>query len=616
MTSFPVDVRAHPAGGLLIVPRGEIAPYATRVSDPLVHWAGAAPGRTLVARRDASGAWLGVSYAEALQRVRALGAGLLGLGLSAERPIAILSGNSVEHLLLALAAMYVGIPYAPVSPAYSLARGDLATLRHVVGLLTPGLVAVFGEGPFERALAEVVPAGTVVLTDRSRATAGRHLDLDALAASGDPARAEAERQAVGGDTIAKFLLTSGSTGSPKAVVTTHRMMGANQAMIHQAMPFLSERPPVLVDWLPWNHVFGGSHNVGIVLTHGGTLHIDDGRPTPAGILETVRNLKEVSPTVYFNVPKGFEALLPHLQQDEALRTSFYRHLYACFFAGAGLAQPVWDGLDAVAMQATGRHVPMISGLGATETGPSVTFTTTEMGRAGLIGLPVAGNVVKLVPVEGKLEVRARGPNVTPGYWRQPALTAAAFDEEGYYRLGDAVRFLDERDPARGLIFDGRIAEDFKLSSGTWVSVGPLRAALLAALSPLLQDVVIAGLDRDDVGVLLFLDPVGCRSIGGAAAASRSPGELAADPAIRREIAARLARFAREHPASSKHPVRARLMSTPPSLELGEITDKGSFNQRTVLRVRAAEVEALYDAAAPGAAATLLVDSPPAARSAP
>ncbi len=580
---FPVRIERRADGCVFLTPQGEIPSYPQRLTDWLVRTAAQAPQRTLVARRDARGEWIRVSYAEALRQVRALGGALLERPLSPERPLVILSGNGIEHLLLGLAAMYIGVPYAPVSTSYSLAAGDLARLRHVLELLTPGMIAVFGGGDYARALGAAAPGNPELVTDAVAAAACGGTRFETLVRHGGGAAADAAHARLTGDSIAKFLLTSGSTGQPKAVIMTQRMLCSNQAMVRQAMPFLRDEPPLLVDWLPWNHVFGGCHNVGIVLANGGTLYIDDGRPTSAGIEETARNLREISPTVYFNVPKGFEALLPHLQSDAGLRRNLFRGLRAHFYAGALLSQRVWDGLDRLAVEETGAVIPMISGLGATETGPSVTFTTPEMGRAGTIGLPVAGNVLKLAPVDGKLEIRIKGVNVTPGYWREPRMSAAAFDEEGYYRLGDAARFVDEADPGRGLRFDGRIAEDFKLSSGTWVSVGPLRTALLAALAPLVQDLVIAGLNRDQLGALLFVDPAACRA---------SLDELAA------EIKRRLEAFAHSNPRSSARIGRARLLSTPPSIEAGEMTDKGGLNQRAVLNARSADVDALYAAPPP------------------
>jgi len=380
-------------------------------------------------------------------------------------------------------------------------------------------------------------------------------------------------------------------------------------MLLQSMPFLATEPPVLLDWLPWNHTFGGSHNLGMVLAHGGSLYIDDGRPTPAGLAETLRNLREIAPTVYFNVPKGFEMLAPHLRDDAALRQKFYSRLRAYFFAGASLAQHTWDELDAASIRELGVRTPMLSGLGATETGPSVTFTTPQMGRSGFIGLPAAGALVKLAPVEEKLEIRVRGPSVTPGYWRQPELTSQAFDPEGFYRLGDAVRLVDSQDPTKGLAFDGRIGEDFKLGNGTWVSVGPLRAQIIGALAPVAQDVVIAGLDAEFVTVLVIPDVNACATML-ASAGTLTCAELAGDARLVAWLRRQLGAHARANPASSRSVRRARILPVTPSLDRGEITDKGSINQRAVLRHHAQLVAELYAEAPPAQVAVIEVDSSP------
>jgi feruloyl-CoA synthase len=591
---FSVDVERRANGELLLRPRRRLGEYPARSMDALEHWAQTSPDVVLVARRGADGEWRCVSYAEALRRVRRIAAGLLTRGLSAQRPVVILSGNSIEHLLLAFGCNWAGIPYCPVSPAYSQAGSDLQKLRQVVGLLTPGMVAAFETTRFAAALASVVPPDAEILGDATRIDERVLTQLSDLEC--EPGAAEqAAHDATGPDSIAKFLLTSGSTGSPKAVITTERMLCSNALMTREAMPFVLDEPPVIVDWLPWNHTFGGSHNVGCVLFNGGSLYVDDGKPTPAGFAATLRNLAEIAPTVYFNVPKGFEMLAPQLAADPALRRSFYRRLRCTFFAGAGLAAHTWDALDAQALAERGVRVPMICGMGATETGPSVTFTTPATARSGAIGLPAAGCLVKLSPVEDKLEIRVRSPSIMPGYWRQPELTAAAFDAEGFYRMGDAVRLLDATDPARGLLFDGRIAEDFKLASGTWVSVGPLRAALIAALAPLVQDVVVAGLNADYIAALIVLDVPACRTALGADAARAELAELAAQPRLLELLRSRLAAHAAVHPGSSTRVARAAVLPTPPSLDAGEITDKGSINQRAVLRARAALVRELYAA---------------------
>jgi feruloyl-CoA synthase len=591
---FATQFERRVDGSIVLRPLGDIAPYPRILADHLELWARASPDRVLVARRDATGAWRKVTYAQMLSRIRRVAAGLLSHDLSRERPIAILSGNSIEHLTLSLAAMWAGIPCCPVSPAYSQVSGDLAKFRYVMDLLTPGLVAAFDTPRFSRALS-LVPAQAQIVGDAP--IDGRPvITLESLERD-DAGTVDAAHLATDANTIVRFLLTSGSTGQPKAVITTNRMCCSNAAMLRQSMPFTADEPPVLVDWLPWNHTFGGSHNIGLVLANGGSLYIDDGRPTPSGIAETLRNLREISPTVYFNVPKGFEMLAPQLREDAQLRKTFYRTLRAYFFAGASLAQHTWDELDAASVEELGFKVPMLSGLGATETGPSVTFTTPAMGRSGVIGLPAAGTVVKLAPVDEKLELRVRGPCVTPGYWRQPELTAQAFDSEGYYRLGDAVKLIDPAHPDHGLLFDGRIGEDFKLASGTWVSVGPLRAQLIGVLAPVAQDVVIAGLDAEFISVLVIPDVDACATLLGAAR-TITRAELANQSSLLAWIGERLAAHARAHPASSRCVRRARILPIAPSLDRGEITDKGSINQRAVLRHHADLVAELYSAAPP------------------
>jgi feruloyl-CoA synthase len=371
------------------------------------------------------------------------------------------------------------------------------------------------------------------------------------------------------------------------------MLCVNQQMIAQALPYLREVPPVLVDWLPWNHTFGSNNNLGLVIHNGGTLYLDDGRPIPGEIEKSVRNLREIAPTVYFNVPRGFEELVPYLRRDPELRAKFFSRVGMLCYAGAGLSQPVWDAMDELAVQACGERILWVTGLGATETAPAVTFTRSDGVRSGMIGVPVPGVEVKLAPTEEKLEMRVRGPSVTPGYWRRPELTGAAFDEEGFYRMGDAVRFVDPDDPRRGLVFDGRVAEDFKLSSGTWVSVGPLRAKLIAAGAPLVQDVVIAGLNRDQIGALIFPRLEDCRALCPGLPAKAAASEVLAHDGVRARFQALLDALAREATGSSTRIARAIVLEAPPSIDASEITDKGSINQRAVLRTRAALVEELY-----------------------
>ncbi len=545
-----------------------------------------------MAQRGADGEWISLSYGETRNTARRIAAGLLARGLSAERPLVILSGNDLEHMLLNMGAYYAGVPYAPVSPSYSLLSTDFAKLKHIISLLTPGLVHVGNGQLFGKALAAAVSPAVEVVASESPPGGHSATPFAQLLAETNDAAVDAALAKVGPDTIAKFLFTSGSTGMPKAVINTQRMICSNQIMIRESFPFLAETPPVIVDWLPWHHTFGGNHNIGIVLFNGGSFYIDDGKPTPTGIAETVRNLREIAPTVYFNVPKGFEELVRHFDAEPELRKHFFSRLQMLFFAGAGMSQHVFDELDRLALEACGERIVIMSGLGATESGPSAMFCVKGMTQSGAIGLPVPGMELKLAPVsDGRMEARLKGPNITPGYWRMPEETSASFDEDGYYKLGDAVRFADESDPLKGFFFDGRIAEDFKLSTGTWVHVGALRAQLVAAFAPYVRDIVIAGHDRDDIGILIFPDFDACRISGELALAG--PERIVACQNVRELFQSRLDRAAETATGSSNRVVRAMLMTEPPSIDGHELTDKGSINQRAVLTRRAALVDELY-----------------------
>lgn len=575
-------------GTVRVTPTEPLAPYPDRLTDRLVHWARTAPDRVFIARREVGGAWREITYAQALQQARAIGTALLDRGLSAERPVAILSGNDLDHAMLALACLYTGIPYSAISPSYSTLSTDFAKLRYIVGKLTPGLVFALDPAIYGRAVDAVAPPDAervwATLPDGQAGTL-----LSDLAATTPTPSVDAAHAAVGPDTVAKLLYTSGSTGNPKGVITTQRMLCSNQVMLRESLAFMKDEPPVLVDWLPWNHVFGGSHNVGLVLYNGGTLYIDDGKPTPAGLAETIRNLNEIAPTIYFNVPKGFEELVPHLRAERALRERFFSRLRLLFFAGAGISPVVWQALEDLAVETIGARVPILTGLGATETAPFAMVCDLEHAGAGRIGLPVPGVELKLVPVDGKLEARVRAPSVTPGYWREPELTAAAFDDEGYYRLGDAIRLLDETDPSKGYVFDGRINEDFKLSSGTWVSAGPLRASLVAHLAPLARDVIVTGLNRDDIGILIFPDMAAVAQL----APDRAGTTLLDDQRVRHAFEDRLRALATKATGSSNRVARAMLLADPPDIDRGELTDKGTISQKAVLANRADLVEELY-----------------------
>ncbi|TWB43510.1 feruloyl-CoA synthase [Nitrospirillum pindoramense] len=603
---LPVRLRQEPGGVWHLHCADDLAPYPRHLLERLEAVAATDPGRTLVAQRGPDGEWRRISYGGMLADARAIGQALLDRGLSADRPVAILSGNSVDHLRVAAGALYAGVPHCPVSTGYSLLSRDFQKLRLVMETVTPGLVFVDKAPAYAAAIAAVVPADVETVASSGSLPHRAVTPLADLLAT-VPTTVDAVYQALTPDTVAKFLFTSGSASTPKAVTTTQRMLCANQQMLLQSFPVFGEEPPVIVDWLPWNHTYGGSHNVGIALYNGGSYYIDDGKPTQQHFAETLRNLRDISPTVHFNVPKGWEDLTAALEEDAELRHSFYARMRMFFFGGAGLSQAAWDRLDRVTEAHCGARIPVFAGLGMTETSPSCLFTTGGFSlggsagallQAGYVGLPAPGCAVKLVPVGDKLEARFAGPHVMPGYWRAPDRTAAAFDEDGYYRTGDGVRWLDPMRPELGLVFDGRLTEDFKLSSGTFVNVGPLRARVITEGAPYVQDVVIAAPERDDLGLLIFPNVEACADLAALPAGTPIGDILAALP-VRRQFQALVDRLAATATGSANRVARALVLADAPSLDKGEVTDKRSINQRMVLTQRAALVDALYQGTAPG-----------------
>jgi feruloyl-CoA synthase len=569
--------------------------YPHRMTDKLLHWARVAPERSLMARRKrlpdgTTGDWEHLTYAQAVTAARRIGQALLHKGLSVDRPVVILSENSLEHGMMALACMMVGIAYCPVSPAYATVSKDFDKLKHILRTLTPGLVMAADAQRYGTAIESCVTDDVDVVLVNGELKRPYTRFSEWLQTKDTPAVDDA-MHATGPDTVVKFLFTSGSTNLPKGVINTHRMWCANQQQMWQSMPVLGESAPVLVDWLPWNHTFGGNHNVGLVLFHGGSLYIDDGKPIPALMPETLRNLREIAPTVYFNVPTGLEAIANAMHTDDVLRKNLLSKVRMFFYSGAALAQPIWDSLHAAQERELGQRIVMGTGLGMTETGPFGIFVPRPEVVSGDLGLPCAGLQLKLVPVGDKVEVRYKGPNVTPGYWRAPEATAEAFDEEGFLKSGDAVMWRDATNPHDGLRFDGRIAEDFKLATGTFVSVGPLRARIIAAAAPYVQDAVITGLNMNEVGAMLFTTPrvrALCPLPDTAALTDvlQHPDTLAF-------FQGQLNTLAQQATGSANRISRLLLLTEPPSIDAGEVTDKGSINQRAVLKQRNALVLAMY-----------------------
>ncbi|KCV81303.1 feruloyl-CoA synthase [Actibacterium atlanticum] len=577
-------------GSILLHSTHPLGPVADKTGDWLHHWSQEAPDRVFLAERSGAG-WREESYAAALQKVQAIAQSLLARGMGPDTPIIIMSGNGVDHGLLSLAAHYIGVPTVPVAEQYSLIHGAHGRLRHAIELVHPKMAYVVDADQYSEALALDALNGIEVVATRTGQAKNVTAFEDLLKgdASVDLQAAYAD---VTPDTVAKILMTSGSTSAPKGVLTTHRMMCVNQTQIADALPFLRARPPRVVDWLPWNHVFGGSHNFNMMLANGGSFYVDDGKPVKGLFDRTVENLSMITGSLVFNVPVGFGMLLNALKADDGLKQRFFEDLDLIFYAGASLPQDIWEGFQNMARDITGKIPLMTSSWGLTETAPATMMQHEPIDRSGVVGVPLNGVVAKLIPdSDMRCEVRVKGPNVMTGYFEDPVKTKDAFDEEGFFITGDAMVFVDPDDVNKGMKFDGRISEDFKLLTGTWVRAAQLRLDMLSCLAPLAADLVITGADRDQIGVMVFPDKTEL---------SREGFDLTDDNGAFRcdllqgEIHRRLVERAREISGSSTRISRAIVLSEPPSMADGEITAKGNLNFRKVLTRRKNLLDRLYD----------------------
>ena len=578
-----VDVEELPGGGFILRSPMSLNPYADHICTWLIDRANADPQRTFLAERRNGGDWQRVSYGETLASVRSIAQSLLDRNVTADRPVMLLSENSIAHALLQLAAIYIGIPSVPVSPAYSLMSQDFGKLKYVFDLVAPSVVFAENSDVFANALAALDLDGINVINSA---------DLETMALTETTDNVDAAMVRIGTDTVARILFTSGSTGVPKGVINTHRMLCSNQQALTQVWPFIERRPPVLVDWMPWNHTFGGNHNLCMILKNGGTLYIDGGKPAPGLIDTTIRNLREVAPTLYLNVPRGYQMLVPYLEQDAEFRNHFFSNLDLIFYAAAALPQDLWERIEQLSLAALGYKVPMMSAWGLTESAPLAVGTHFPIDRAGVIGLPVPGTELKMLPNAGKLELRLRGPNIMPGYYKREDLTSEVFDDDGFFITGDAGRFADEGDPSKGVIFDGRVAEDFKLLTGSWVSTGAVRTAAVSACPEVIQDAIVTGHDRDEIGLLIVPNIAGICELCGMDPDS-DPSGLAGHETMIARLQASLESYNSANPASSRCIRRVLILTEPLNIDAGEITDKGYVNQRAVLENRHLLVEQLY-----------------------
>lgn len=598
----PAEVEIHPQkdGSTILRSPQVLRPYTDHLAEVLHQWADAAPDRIFLGERAQKEGWNTLSYARVAAKANAVSQALLDRGLKGHlgeksSTVLILSDNSIDNALMQLGAMQIGVISIPISTMYSLASKDYSKLKYIFNLVSPALIYVRDGKQFEKALSVLNLEGIEVVVSDNPPSAIKATLFSELVNTRPTPAVDTSLRRLNPDTIVKILFTSGSTGLPKGVINTQRMLCANQQSFRQVWPFLLDRPPVILDWLPWNHTFGGNHNFNMMLINGGSLYIDNGKPMPKLVEHTVANLKTVSPTIYFNVPRGYDVLIPYLEQDQEAREGLFRNLDMLFYAAATLPQNLWERLEALSIRARGERVVMAAGWGCTESAPTGAVVHFPIDFAGVIGLPMPGVDLKMVPVDGKQEVRLKGPNVMPGYWRDNEATQRAFDEDGFLRMGDAVKFADPDDPRKGLAFDGRLTENFKLMSGTWVRVGELRWTVVQACDPIVQDVAITGHDRNELGILVFLNAKVCQSMCSENGDLLDMEKVVKHPKVRSSLLEKLRAYNRLYPANSTKICRALLLGTPADSDANEINDKGYLNQRAVLEHRAELVEKLYAA---------------------
>ncbi len=587
-----LKIERRPDGATILRSGTPLLPYPRQLSDDLRRHAARIPDRTFLAERGPDGQWVHLTYAEARAKADAVSQWLIDNGHSPDNPVAALSDNSIAFGLLMLGAMQVGIPFLPVSPAYSLMSKDFAKIKFIVERFTPSLLFVETLGPFAPALKAAASPAQIVARSHNREIDGVIPFSDLLAAKPGPAMAAAYEK-VGPDSIAKILLTSGSTGFPKGVINPQRMLNSSMQQSDQLWPFLLDRPIVICDWLPWNHTFGSNFCFNTILHHGGTFYIDEGKPVPGKFAATLRNLREIKLTLLLNVARAYDVLLPEFEKDDDFARHVFGDIDMIFYAGAGLPQNLWDRLEALSIKVRGKRIPILTSLGSTETGPPGIMAHWTADVTGSVGLPLPEIEAKLVPSGDKIEIRFRGPNITPGYYRDPERTRAAFDEEGFYKIGDAVKWANPDDPNEGLLFDGRVAENFKLLTGTWVAAGTLRLNALSYTAPLIQDAAVAGNDRNEVGLLAFPNIAACKAVVGPDSEALGVEAVLRHPRLHAALREKIGAYNAVHPASSERVARLLLMAEPPNIDAGEITDKGYLNQRAILARRAALVERLY-----------------------